>query len=537
MTGSGFWRIHFVPGFDATLAGPVFVHFDHAAETVGVLLGEVVEFGAVFGHVVHFPGLVVFGDDFEGALAEGAVALVFPSGDGAGAEGLAAEGGCEGASGERGERGAVALGGVLGAGEVEHGGDNVDDVGGVVVEGAGIGDLVAPCGDERGGDAAFVDPGLKHAEGGIGGVGPGAAVAGEGVGGAGDGGFRGFFEATADIGAFVTASVIGEEEDEGIIEAAGLLEGVEDAADALVHGIDHGGVNGHPEVPFLAFFLGQGIPGGDFGVAGGEGPAFVDEAGGGEPFVAFGAELVPSFHVLAAILLDVLGEGMEGPVGGGVGEIEGEGFVFRGFADHAGGVIGEGVGHVEALFWRRIWLVIEGHFAPGIEAEEVGGAGDEAEVLVEAAVEGPMGPILADVPFAGHHDGIAGGFKGFGHGLAVLVEVALIGGDTAVVHHVADAGLVGVEAGEEGGAGGAAAGGIIELGEADAALGEAVEVGSRDFAAIAADVGEAHVVGHDDEEIGAWAGLGEGGRGGGEEAGEVAAGQRHGFTLYQSWAC
>jgi hypothetical protein len=58
-------------------------------------LGEVVEFGAILGEVVHFPGLAVFGDDFEGALAEGAVALVFPSGDGAGAEGLAAEGGAK----------------------------------------------------------------------------------------------------------------------------------------------------------------------------------------------------------------------------------------------------------------------------------------------------------------------------------------------------------------------------------------------------------------------------------------------------------
>jgi hypothetical protein len=153
---------------------------------------------------------------------------------------------------------------------------------------------------------------------------------------AGDGRFGGLFEAAADVVAFVAAAVIGEEEDEGIIEAAGLLEGVEDAADALVHGIDHGGVDGHAEVPFLAFLLGDGVPGGDFGVAGGEGPAFVDEAGGGETFVAFGAELVPSFHVLAAVLLDVLGQGMEGPMGGGVGEVEGEGFVASGLRGPCG---------------------------------------------------------------------------------------------------------------------------------------------------------------------------------------------------------
>lgn len=379
-----------------------------------------------------------------------------------------------------------------------------------------------------------MDPGFEHPEGGIGGVGPGAAVAGVGVGGTGDGRFGFGFVAGDD---FMAAAIISEEEDEGIIEAAGLLEGAEDAADALVHGIDHGGIDGHAEVPFLAFLLGDGVPGGDFGVARGEGPAFVDEAGGGETFVAFGAKLVPSFHVLAAILLDVPGEGMEGPMGGGVGEVEGEGFLAGGFADHAGGVVREGVGHVEALFGRGEGLIIEGHFAPRVEAEEVGGAGDEAEVLVEATVNGPVGAVFADMPLAGHHDGVAGGFEGLGHGLAVVVEVALIGGDAAVVNHVADAGLMGIEAGEESGAGGAAAGGVIELGEADAALREAVEVGGGDFAAIAADVGEAHVIGHDDEEIGAWAGLGQGGGGGGEEAGEVAAGQRHAFTLYQTWSC
>lgn len=127
----------------------MFIHFDHAAEAVGVLLGEVVEFGAVLGEVVHFPRLAVLGDDLQIALAEGAVALVFPSGDGAGAQGLAAEGRGEGASGERGEGDTVALGRVCSAGEVEHGGDDVDHVGGVVTEGAGVNDLIAPGGYKR----------------------------------------------------------------------------------------------------------------------------------------------------------------------------------------------------------------------------------------------------------------------------------------------------------------------------------------------------------------------------------------------------
>ena len=56
------------------------------------------------------------------------------------------------------------------------------------------------------------------------------------------------------------------------------------------------------------------------------------------------------------------------------------------------------------------------------------------------------------------------------------------------VHHVPDAGLVRVEAGEQAGPGRAAAGGVVELGEPQAAGGQRVEVRRGDLAAVAAEV-------------------------------------------------
>jgi len=65
------------------------------------------------------------------------------------------------------------------------------------------------------------------------------------------------------------------------------------------------------------------------------------------------------------------------------------------------------------------------------------------------------------------------------------------------------AGLVTVKAGEEGDTGGVALGGVVELGEAEAIGGEGVEVWGIDFGAVAAEVGEAEVIGHDENDIGA----------------------------------
>ena len=61
--------------------------------------------------------------------------------------------------------------------------------------------------------------------------------------------------------------------------------------------------------------------------------------------------------------------------------------------------------------------------------------------------------------------------------------------------------MITIEAGEEGDAGGMALGGVVELGETEACFGESVKMGGFDFGAVAAEIGEAEVIGHDDNYI------------------------------------
>ena len=110
--------------------------------------------------------------------------------------------------------------------------------------------------------------------------------------------------------------------------------------------------------------------------------------------------------------------------------------------------------------------------------------------------------MLGHMPFAGEVGRVAGGFQNLGDRNAAPVEVSLVALEAAVIHHVADTCLVGVETGQQRCAGGAAAPGIVELGQADSPGGEAVEIRGLDLAPIAADIAEAHVIGHHDNDVG-----------------------------------
>ncbi len=72
--------------------------------------------------------------------------------------------------------------------------------------------------------------------------------------------------------------------------------------------------------------------------------------------------------------------------------------------------------------------------------------------------------------------------------------------------------LLGVVAGHQAGPRRPAAGGVVHLREAQAAGGQPIEVGRGDLAAVAADVGEAHVVGQDEHDVGRRGRAGFGGR-------------------------
>jgi hypothetical protein len=116
-----------------------------------------------------------------------------------------------------------------------------------------------------------------------------------------------------------------------------------------------------------------------------------------------------------------------------------------------------------------------------------------------------------DVPFAADHGLVAGPAHHLSDGHATPVKIAQVARERGSrIHHVADAGLVRVQAGEKAGAAGTAAGRIAEVREADAGTGQAVDVRRADLAAVTADVAETHVIGKDDDDVGAREGCGKG---------------------------
>ena len=82
------------------------------------------------------------------------------------------------------------------------------------------------------------------------------------------------------------------------------------------------------------------------------------------------------------------------------------------------------------------------------------------------------------------------------------------------------------------GAGGAAAGGVVELGEAHAAAREAIQIGGVDLASIAAEIGVAHVVGQDEEDVRTLVCRGAA-EAGGKHSEEMATVQVHSPQCYQ----
>jgi len=114
----------------------------------------------------------------------------------------------------------------------------------------------------------------------------------------------------------------------------------------------------------------------------------------------------------------------------------------------------------------------------------------------------------AKVPLAGHQGAIAGVAQHLCHRHHALVEIALVARLAALLGqhqlgHVAEADEVVVGARHQHRARRRTERRGVELGHLDPAVGQGVEVGGGDFAAIAAEVGVAEVVGHDQQDVGA----------------------------------
>ena len=336
-------------------------------------------------------------------------------------------------------------------------------------------------------------------------------------------GFIGAFDgsnrlvATEDFG---TATVVLEEKDQRVVELVGVLESLDDASYSLIHVVDHGGVDFHAgSFPFLMLdFIPVADHGGGFPMVGKQLHFFeaLDpvSAGGGVATVVF-----------ALVFGDVLRQGVHGPVRSGVGDVLKEGFVrvlLGVFPDIANRVVGDGVGVVPGILGLIFRIVLRCDVAisagEAVRIKEGSRPVDRSIEAVEAALQRPVrsvgvlqfiATIGSDMPLAGHVGAIACRFEGFRNGDAVAIQISAVTIKAVVAHHVTDSRLVRVEPCEQRGAGGAATTRIVELGESKPALSESVEMGSLNFPAIASNVGPAHVIRHDEDDVGLlWGGVG-----------------------------
>ena len=242
------------------------------------------------------------------------------------------------------------------------------------------------------------------------------------------------------------AAVVAEEEDEGVLVEAGIAELGGDGADGIVHGAHHGGVAAAPGI-------------GD----------------GGEFFQAW---LI----------------GLQGGVDGVEGEVEEERVGLVAF-DEADRFAGEGVGEVGGVLLAGRLGAAEDAVGP----EVIVRAAEETEELIEAALPGMVVGRGAKVPLADQGGAVPGGLEAVGQGF--LGEGQALLGAVAWIELVAEAGLV--FAGEQSGAGGGAVGAAdIAAGAAGAGFGQSIEMRGGDVgAAMEADIGVAHVVADDDDDV------------------------------------
>ncbi len=393
-------------------------------------------------------------------------------------------------------------------------------------------DTGRPAHDQRGGDSALVVEALVQPEGGVGHVRPRDPVALVRV-------VRARHDGRIEIADLdrlavervVTAHLLGtvedvvvpagrvdllgaspvvrQEEDERIVEHAPLLELADDPPDVGVQDLDLGGVDLHaPELPRLVRLV---LPGGHAMVPLRERPLRVDDPHGGLPLVARLSQLVPA-HVEAPLrALDGVLGGVQGPVRGGERGVEEERLVrllLQVIADEPGGVVTQRVRVVEARLHLVLGRIVAERERLGLEVAVR--AVDVPEIPVEPTLQRPVVLLLhrlgvdevGHVPFAARVGTVARALEHFRQGHALLVEVAPVTRQLGVVHHVAHTGLLRVQPRQQARARRTAASAVVEVREAKALARQPVDVRRTHLSTVARDVGEAHVVGEDEHDVG-----------------------------------
>ena len=320
-----------------------------------------------------------------------------------------------------------------------------------------------------------------------------------------------------------TGAVVREEEDQGVLEGAHAAKLIQHPADLPVHAVDHGGMDGHLRRLKLALPGRQPAPGkGPGHLAGTQrsqgfrkfpdrphaGFHFREPAGDDahlpDPPPTIPANFIPVAAIPLPVAGDVRGQGVEGKVGRGEGQVvqEGPAAEFRGMLlEDPDGMIGDGGRGVVAaagLDGRQFAIVLPvdlGIEEPSLVAQVVG--------PVESAghrhpVDVPLPRVVGAVPEGPEHIG-----KQAGPGRTFALA------STGDARQLVASHLLGVVTGQQGGPSGPAPRRVVELGETQAAPGQSVQVRRLDLAPVAPEIGKPQVIGQDDHDVGTVAGLGE----------------------------
>ncbi len=338
--------------------------------------------------------------------------------------------------------------------------------------------------------------------------------------------------------AFGAAAIVLKVAEQRVFEEATGTKLRDEAADAAVHGRDHGSIDLH--VAAVPCFMGGAVFAlwcrGECRVSRGDNAELV------HAFVACSADGIVTCVVAAALRGDVFLAGVHGPMGGREGYIEKEWLVgvLRGMIlQKTDRMICDGVGVIVWLRWlvggvaeRRDGCVVarqEGRIP------EAAAADDGAVETVESPLQWPIAAVVGgfspespgNVPLSGHAGAVAAFPEGFRDGHTLAVEIAPVSIVAAVVGHVANARLMRIEACEQAGPGWAAAGRIVELSEAQTTRRELVQLGRRDLPPVASEVGESHVIAQNDDDSGAATRVACSEQGGSDQAEKAGHGTRY----------
>ena len=188
-----------------------------------------------------------------------------------------------------------------------------------------------------------------------------------------------------------------------------------------------------------------------------------------------------------------------------------------GFLDETQRVVGEGVRRVEVRreFFDLLAVVHElgdgTLLLPGAETGELlASSADEREMTLKAALARPAGLVLTKMPFPNHESLIARLAQRLRQGHDALFLEAKISRRAdappqlirrALFVHVADAGLMRIQPAHERSTRGAALSAIVKPRQPHTTRRQRIKRRSAHLAAVATEVGVAHVVHHDEEDV------------------------------------